>query len=437
MPDNIITQYLLTARNILNVDEVEEYIKSLVPKVDSKIGKRWIMSNLKNYILKKMDANEVRNYKSSKRDSTQIQKAVEYNETIYKINLDHSFKTEVNHIVDYINSLEPLQLKKIIQKPFPILNKQAKESTENEAKRLKRAIIKKGTVIEGLKLIKEYGSASLVQLVSWPQFQKETADLHTCIGQQKYKHIYYAKHLKDKAQYYSLRVHDKAVGSIEVDRKKITQIKGYRNGEIETKYHEIFQDILLNKRIDYNSFTTRGNDLKNIGAVLFKNKIFRINDPILRKKLLKLEGNISPSIRQLLPSFDFVVLNQKVHDIHTPTFEKFLLNMDIEKIPWELREVLPKIGYVISKNELINLKKIPGIKKIERFSDLKSGDRVLNAWGTQGTIKTLNPESEELSLEEYQGDDFFFNEEWYTLPHTPPKNKIGQKILNVFKRKKG
>jgi hypothetical protein len=276
---NKITYHLLTARNILNTEEVEKYLKSLVPKVNSKIGKRWINSNLRNYILKKMRAIEVRNYKSSKKDSTQIQKAVEYNETIYKINLDFSFKTEVDHVIDHINGLESLQLKKIIQKPFPILNKQAKEHTKREARKIRKAISKKGVPKDGLRLVKKYGSASLVQLMSWPQFQKETADLDICIGQPESKKTLYDKHLKGKAQYYSLRVQGKAVGTIEVDRSQITQIKGYENGRIDRKYHSIFKNVLNYKVIDYNGFTDKGNtDLQNIDIVGVEGKQYDIYD---------------------------------------------------------------------------------------------------------------------------------------------------------------
>jgi hypothetical protein len=287
---NSIAYHLLLARNVINTDEVEKYIKDILPKVNSKIGKTWISSNLKNYIFKKMDAKEVKNYKAASKDSTHIQKAVQYNESIYKINLNHSFKTEVNHVIDHINGLEPLQLKKIIQKPFPILNTQAKEATRQASNRLKKKF-EKDAVVDGLKLIKKYGSASLVQLISWKQFEYETAILDHCIGQKNQKNNFFAKSKRGLGQYYSLRVKGKPVGTIEVYKGNLLQIKGYQDGEIELKYHSIFRNILDKKIIKYKSADTE--DYINIGLVLIDDKQYDLyNLP----KGLTTKGDINLSL---------------------------------------------------------------------------------------------------------------------------------------------
>jgi hypothetical protein len=112
--------------NILNILEINTYIENVVSKSNSKISKTWVLLVLKEYILKDMKAEIIKNYKPTSKDTIEVQDAAKYKEDLFKINLTPYFKIKVNTIIEYIDSLKGKSAKNVLKMSFSKVEKLSK-----------------------------------------------------------------------------------------------------------------------------------------------------------------------------------------------------------------------------------------------------------------------------------------------------------------------
>jgi hypothetical protein len=276
---NIITKYLLLARNIVNVNTITNFIKSVIPKMDSPQGKNWVSKNLKNYIIKYGPTSLVKGYK--KNSPQWLKKALKNKKEVRKIKINKRFKNEVNLIIAYLNNSDKQYLNKLKNVSYPAIIKRIKEEGFNSK-------ATKSDFEQGFKIIKEYGGLKWIQLLSVQEFRVEGSALNHCIGDTQ-NQPYFEKFERGHAKYYSLRgnLNDsyyntgKPICTIEIDNNTLRQIKGENNGHISTKYVKYIIDFVNSKLVKFTKLHLEDqqvgdNDLINIYCVSSKLKVYPV-----------------------------------------------------------------------------------------------------------------------------------------------------------------
>lgn len=234
--------YLMLARNVLNTDEISKFISMFDYKNKEDI-KKWLTSSLKKYLIN--DYTDTTLVTSAPPNSPEwLQKALDDEKEVFKVNFTPELKSKIDHIIDWLNSLSPNDLKSVYKISF----EQAEEKAEQWLEKLHKNAGEEED-FDGIKEILKVGSNTWVKVTSKQALNREGLLMEHCVGGDDYCDAVE----KDEVDIYSLRdSSNKPHCTIEYykEGKEIKQIKGKKNGPVNPKYIEDIRKFL--KVIPYN-----------------------------------------------------------------------------------------------------------------------------------------------------------------------------------------
>lgn len=226
----------LNARNIVNIFDIDAFLKEKSKDIEKEEIKKWIFQNLKTYIKNELESvSKVTKFK--KTDPEWLKQSVE-DGTALKVNLkDREFIRKLNHILDYFKSSSVEELSKIKNIDF----KEAVAKSEEWTKMLH----KNASLIpdeSGESIVRKYPSGiTWKRLLTVEALETEGKRMDHCVGGDEYKY----KLSKNKNIIYSLRDKDnKPHCTIEVEKNRVEQIKGYNDGPVKQKYVKYINNFL-------------------------------------------------------------------------------------------------------------------------------------------------------------------------------------------------
>ena len=229
----------LIARNIVNLEEIDEFLESFLDFEDQSIEiHNWINGPLKYYLKNKYE--EVKLVKKAKKsDPDWLKKGIEEGTALF-IDLTHPDLTrKINHCIDYFKSLEERELKKIHKLTFEVAVTKSEEWTKQLQKNAPIEIDESGESV-----IRKYkNGVTWKRLLTKESLQKEGSKsrMDHCVGGKDF--IY--KLEKNKAEFYSLRdKNDKPQCTIEVERNSIEQMKGINDNEVKENFTKYCFDFI-------------------------------------------------------------------------------------------------------------------------------------------------------------------------------------------------
>lgn len=247
----------LIARNIVNLQDIDTFISFII--LDQNIQKQeikiWLNKSLKDYI-----KNELQTVKPvttvKKNDPEWLKKSVE-DGTALKVNFNRGFKNQIFHIIDYFNSLPPVELTKIVKIPFKIAIDKSKEWLQqlHEQSSIEEDF-------EGIETVRSYKEGySWVRVESGKALNREGKLMRHCVGS------YAAKVSSKQCVIYSLRdPNNKPHCTVEIIKNTVNQIKGFANGPIVEKYIKFVKDF-IEKPIDGEGYRKVRELLSNLGLL--------------------------------------------------------------------------------------------------------------------------------------------------------------------------
>lgn len=250
---------LLYARNIVNQDDIDSFLKDISKNIEKEDIKKWIHKSLKDYIQNDLETvNRIKTFKDS--DPDWLKKSVK-NGTALGVTINSDFKKEVEFILDYIDSIEDRELSKIYKiKYSEMLSKAKLDFLNNDSK--------------DITPVREYKDGfKWVTLDSLHAFNRETKLMNHCLSTDS---RYIKKLESKKATYYSLRnKSNKPHCTIEIEHKQVVQIKGHSDGPVINKYVRYVIDFIKNPINDKYKKVLK-DDLINIGCILQKGVLYNI-----------------------------------------------------------------------------------------------------------------------------------------------------------------
>ena len=262
-------EYLLLERNIVNSREVEDLVESFhAIRADIK---KWLKSNLKNYILRDYDDfldfdphRDHRYLDAKKKTDPWIEKAIDRGEKLFLVRISTALENQIYHVLDYFRANPNLNISRI---SVPEAIRQSEQWTERLNKKASDQ-----EDVAGTETVRKYPDGfRWVKVTSKQALDREGKLMRHCVGS------YCSQVSSGSTSIYSLRdKKNEPHCTIELKSGSINQIKGKANGPIDSKYIKYVKDFVL-KPISGEKYA-KVSDLKNLGLIEIENKIYDINN---------------------------------------------------------------------------------------------------------------------------------------------------------------
>ena len=261
----------VTARNVLFSKETEDFLKELQDKAANTNVKKYVKSNLRNWLVNSFEHVE-RVIRAKSSDPAWLKTALERGDEVYSLDLSPREMETISHWVDYLNTLNG----DISRISIPQLQKKVKEWEESFAKQ-------KAGNEDGIELIHKYSDGfSWVRVFGKDSLNREGKLMNHCVGS------YYNEVKNNKTSIYSLRdKSNKPHCTIEIRKGKIEQIKGNSNKSIKQQYRKYIIDFLEKRYVKFNS--ANSSDLVDIGLLENGGKIYELRN---LPENLKIDGDL-------------------------------------------------------------------------------------------------------------------------------------------------
>lgn len=225
---------LVEARNVSNVPRIEEFIKELEKKAESDKVKKWLKSNLRNYLIRDHES-VVKLDHPLDTDPEWMKKAIQEGKEVFEVQWDDAFRNKIEHVIDFLNSdAAPERLERLV---VPEALKQSDEWTKQLQK---KKIDEKAE--EGEEIAMKFPDGfTWRKLVSEASLAREGKLMGHCVGG------YWRYVQPGHVAIYSLRDQkNEPHCTIEVrpEQKHVMQIKGKGNAPVVEKYHPYVKDLL-------------------------------------------------------------------------------------------------------------------------------------------------------------------------------------------------
>lgn len=259
----------LNARNIVNINDIDVFLKNKIKNIEQVEIKKWILANLKTYIKNDYESvSKVTKFKST--DPDWLKKGVEEG-TALEVDLkDRIFIKQLNHILDYFKSLSEKELLEIKSISF----KDAVDKSDEWTIELS----KKASLIPdegGESIVRKYSNGvTWKRLLTQQSLEREGSykRMKHCVGGK----VHVEKLLNNKAIYYSLRdKNDHPHCTIEVEKNRVEQIKGFDNGIVKKEFIKYCKNFLEKPFFKHYS-SVNPDDKPNIGIIEINGKDYDI-----------------------------------------------------------------------------------------------------------------------------------------------------------------
>jgi hypothetical protein len=318
----ILSRYFVIARNVVNVKDIENYLKDRATGVEE-IDK-WLNTSFRKYMINTFD--KTNEYKAKPTDPEWMQKAND----LVAVDLSPETDEKVSHLIDYLKAyltdhpgkkLANLQADEALKKSVEWLNALLKKKTDEE------------TEGKDYKVLKNYGEYRWLDLISENALAREGKLMGHCVGG------YWSQVEAGSTKIFSLR--DKAnephcTIEFSTASKQIDQIKGKGNQEVVEKYREYILDFLNTPLVPFRKVEDydlqRSYLLKLKTGYIDVNKIpegAEIDGDLNLKKLgrdIKLPKNLKISGELILPED----IEELPENLRVKTLK--LINTNIERI---------------------------------------------------------------------------------------------------------
>ena len=265
----------VTARNVLFSKRTEDFLKELHDKAANTNVKKYIKSNLRNWLINSFKGvKRVNKAKSS--DPDWLKAALERGEDVYNLSLSSKDMETISHWVDYLNTLNG----DISRISIPQLEKKVKEWDKSFAKQ-------KANEEDGIELVHEYPDGfSWVNVFGKDSLNREGKLMNHCVGS------YYNQVRGGNTTIYSLRdKNNKPHCTIEISYGEIEQIKGNSNEAVKDKYKKYVIDFLEKKYVKFDKIDS--SDLRvSLGLIEIDGKLYDVNN---LPNNLKIRGDLDLS----------------------------------------------------------------------------------------------------------------------------------------------
>ena len=284
----------LNERNILNLNDIDSFLKDISRRTNNNYVQKWIQSTFKRWLINQYSNVEpVKNYSSSM--PSWAEKAINVGE-LFLIKLeDRVFKDQVFHVIDYLNTYNnPIKF------DYPLAIQKAEEYFNQLKRKASDAFDE-----SGVEIIKKYLDGFYwAKITSEHELQREGKIMNHCVGS------YWAQVKSDKVSILSLRdLKNIPHCTVEYRGKDINQIKGNSNGVVKKEYVPYVEDLLKGKVIKINNID--GDDLLKIGLINdIKGDLYsldKIKTEIVVKNLILYKMNLEklPDLSKVIVNGDF------------------------------------------------------------------------------------------------------------------------------------
>jgi hypothetical protein len=267
------------ASNVLNVEEIEDFTRGLAQHLQPPEVKKWLTSNLRNYIIKDYPYRQ----KITRKNLNQFRhldlpewasRAIEGGQVVEYISLRdrpwQDFRVGLRHIIDYLlfqfypedhPMPRHLQVRDISTLSYQTALDKSQDWTD---------WLNSGEAVEedpeGLEeVMKLSGGFRWVKVMSKAALNREGKEMGHCVGS------YADAVAADRCTIYSLRDgKNEPHTTIEVVRNEVVQIKGKQNKEVVPKYRGYVVEFLNKTGFD----AEETEDIKNIGLINWDNKLY-------------------------------------------------------------------------------------------------------------------------------------------------------------------
>ena len=240
----------LNERNILNLNDIDSFLKDISKRTNNNYVQKWIQSTFKRWLINQYSNVEpIKNYSSSM--PSWAEKAIKTGE-LFSIKLeDRVFKDQVLHVMDYLNTYN---------NPIKFDYLMAIQKAEEYFNQLKR---KASDAFDesGIEIIKKYSDKFYwAKITSEHELQREGKIMNHCVGS------YWAQVKSNQVSILSLRdLKNIPHCTVEYRGKNINQIKGNSNGIVKKEYVPYVEDLLKGNVIKIEQINK--NDLLKIGLI--------------------------------------------------------------------------------------------------------------------------------------------------------------------------
>jgi hypothetical protein len=280
---------------------------------------------------------------------------------------DQNTEEEIYHIIDYFNSLEEIDLKKIYKEPYEVIQKKV---ADWDILLKKKQLTTKNDTVENIdyKVLKSYNDGyKMVQLLSKKSYDIEGNKMGHCVGSAGYFN-------KKNIVILSLRdSKNDSHATLEIKNpNKIYQIKGKENSAPIKKYQPYIIDYIHEHKLIIFK------DGQNIGYNEYNNSWYDPNsdewDNVLKNKIIPAQQQAVNDILSRIKD-DVIVGNVNIAHLYfteLPDLSKYKINggfdcslnqlTSLHGAPTEIRG-----NFNCSRNQITNLQGAP--KKVSRNFD--------------------------------------------------------------------
>jgi hypothetical protein len=270
----------MNERNVLNTDEIEDWIEQLVGQTENSRVQEWIRKRLRMYLINDQSADTV---DSLPDDAPEwAEKAFERGEDLYHVSFDDD---EWNDIIDLLHRMDrlaefsPRDFDKMMKTPM------SPDLLERAAELEKRMDKRQGVEETG---IHYSDGCRWVLLKTFDTIKWEGEEMGNCLKQNTYK--YYKEVEEGTTVLYSLRDRsDNPRASLDVDGNgEIRQIRGFQNGAVDEPYQEHVFDLIDKKSL----VCDQRSEVSNIGGVIVNSRVYKKdNAPVIDMRLHFADGS--------------------------------------------------------------------------------------------------------------------------------------------------
>jgi len=393
----------LFARNIVNNDVVKEYLKKLFKNIYKPEIKKWINSNLKNYIQEDLDTvKKVTKYKEN--DPDWLKKGVEEG-TALEVEFNESFKDKVTLILQYFES-DDVELNKLYKIDFDIAFYKASLWSKKVEEDNKKKLAEIPEDFTGIEVVREYDDGfKWVRLSTQKALNREGHLMNHCTKDEEQGYLQGIK--SGILEIFSLR-DEKNIPhcTMEVRKTEIKQIKGYSNGAIREQYVEKVKNF-IQKPIKGRRFE-KIEDLINLGYIEQGGKwhnIYNLQPGFIIEDTLDLRGTTIEKLPKNLTIDGHLVLTgvktiNELPENLTITKELYIKNTNIKFLPKNLKvEELNLPGtYITELPENLEVEYLDLTGTNIEFLPKNLKVKFLNLYGSKITELPENLEVKELTL---------------------------------------
>ena len=228
----------IVSRNVLNVEDVDDYVKYLANKVSKPNVKKWIKTTLKKHIINNATLEKVERLPN--RSPSWAKESFDNND-LYRFDpedLDREFNRNLENVLDWMEDDDSVDGP--IQFGFNQAVKKADKYREKKSQGNKD--------VGEVKVWKEFKSEyKIVQLIDKEAFKYEGKVMKHCVGDELQN--YYKETQSGDTMIFSLRdKNDNPHATIQYNPKtyEIEQVKGKANGTIKSKYVKYIKEFINN-----------------------------------------------------------------------------------------------------------------------------------------------------------------------------------------------